>query len=109
MISNESLPAREIEQTCWWRDQKYELSWVDTDDFCAVFDPATGETHFLNPLPALLLQYLDQQPRNILQLLETASGGDVFTTDSVEAQKAFVALESLHLAELVESTTSQPD
>ena len=109
MIPNHGpLPTSEVE-ACWWRDLEYELSWVETDEFCAVFDSATGETHLLNPLPALLLRHIDQEPRNILQLLESVSGGDVFTADSIEAQKAFVALKSLHLAELVESTVSRPD
>ncbi len=106
MIRRGALPASEIEQTGWWRDPGNELSWVDTDEYCAVFDHGTGETHLLNPLPALLLQHIGQEPRSTLQLLEEISDGDVFGADSVEAQKTFVALQSLHSAELVDTTIS---
>ena len=107
MTSNIELEI-ETKNTLWWRASIAELTWVDTDDFCAVFDPATGETHLLNPLPALLLQHMGQAPRNTLQLLEDMSGGEVFSADSIEAQKAFVALQSLQSAELVDSTLGRP-
>ena len=101
--------AAETENALWWRASIAELTWVDTEDFCAVFDPATGETHLLNPLPALLLQHIGQVPCNTLQLLTDISGCDVFAADSIEAQKAFVALQSLQSAELVDSTIPRLD
>ena len=98
------VPATDIERKMWWRDPADELAWIDNDDLCAVFDVASGETHLLNSLPALLLQHIGQEPRNALQLLEEISDGAASAADSEEAQKTFVALQSLQLAELVEVT-----
>ncbi len=95
--------AADIERTLWWRDPIGELCWVERDDFCAVFDPASGETHLLNPLPALLLQHIGHEPRSVPQLLADIANGDEFAVDSVAAQKAFVALQSLRLAELIDA------
>ncbi len=39
-----------------------------------VFDPATGETHFLTELPALLLEAIGPSPATALELVERLAG-----------------------------------
>ena len=87
----------------WWRDPADKLVWVEIGDSFIVFDAATGETHLLNPLPALLLQHVGHEPRSALGLLTEISEGSTFSVDSDEALKASAAMQSLQAAELVEA------
>lgn len=67
----------------------------------AVFDPGTGETHFLSELPVLLLSLLDSTPRAELELVGRLTAGHDLDVDlSVPVRTALV---SLVRAELIES------
>lgn len=72
-----------------------------------MFDPATGETHFLSELPALIATTLDGEWAPHAELV-TRYAGPVELDAAAEAQ--FVAaLTSLERAELVESRLSDTD
>ena len=47
-----------------------------------IFDPATGETHFLNDLPLLLLSVLDREPRDLRKLCCLLTGSDDVAAES---------------------------
>jgi elongation factor P--beta-lysine ligase len=69
-----------------------------------VFDPSTGETHFLSELPALLLKYIDANPVTVSEMFDRIAG-----SDSLDAEKANLIEESLTAlvrAELVESCST---
>ena len=72
-----------------------------------MFDPATGETHFLSDLPALLLAAVDGQPPDVAPLIERVAG-PVSLDGHAEAQVA-AALIYLESAELVESRPMSTD
>lgn len=73
-----------------------------------IFDPATGETHFLNDLPLLLLSMIDREPRDLRRLccLLTGSDDDVAAESKMNITSALVSLAH---AELVESTVPNSD
>jgi len=88
------------EQRLWFRDAP-ALAVGESPLDGVVFDPATGETHFLNELPALLLSSIDGTPRPIAALVERIAGP---TELDAEARTQIIgALVSLERAELVES------
>lgn len=72
-----------------------------------IFDPATGETHFLNDLPLLLLSMIDREPRDLRRLCCLLTGSDDVAAES--EMKITSALVSLAHAELVESTVPNSD
>ena len=77
------------------------------DDSLVVFDPATGETHFLADLPALVLAELDDEPRSVRELIERLAGP--VELDRAAEQQILTALTQLEAAELVESRAPKPD
>ena len=66
-----------------------------------VFDPSSGETHFLSDLPSLILSVVDDEPATYMELLERFSGP--VDLDSQAESQIFAALMFLEGAELVES------
>jgi PqqD family protein of HPr-rel-A system len=66
-----------------------------------VFDPATGETHFLNALPLLLLEAMAESPSTAENLIDALAGPVELNDDA--AQRITAALHLLEDAELVES------
>jgi PqqD family protein of HPr-rel-A system len=76
-----------------YRSQDYKL--------IPVYDPASGETHFLNELPSLLLDVIDAQPRTVEQLIALLNEGEALDTDA--KKNIEFALAYLEQAELVES------
>lgn len=103
-VSRQGPLAPNVQNVVWWRNPADCLSWADTDGLTAVYDAATGETHILTQLPALLLQNIGAAPRSALQLMENLSGEDPSSAKSGDIQKVVVALEFLHVAELIESS-----
>ena len=67
----------------------------------AVFDPASGETHFLSDLPALLLDVTNSCPVPFEVLYERLAGKQSLD-DSAKA-RILAALRSLEGVELIES------
>lgn len=66
-----------------------------------VFDPVSGETHFLSDLPSLLLSAIDEQPSTLAELVERFAGPvDLDPTAQSQIVSALLFLEG---AELVES------
>jgi len=76
-------------------------------DDVVVFDPSTGETHFVTQLPALILAELDTTPRSVAELIERLAGP--VELGETEEQQILDALSRLEAAELVESEPSESD
>jgi PqqD family protein of HPr-rel-A system len=72
-----------------------------------VFDPATGETHFLTELPLLLLEAVDKLPSATDSLINTLAGPVKLEQDA--ADKILAALRLLEDAELIESLQQPTD
>lgn len=87
-----------------WRRLGPELVWDGEPGDGPVFDPLSGETHFLSQLPALILTVIDARWCSAAQLLERLAG-PVALDDQAEA-RLLAALDSLERAELVESELS---
>ena len=67
----------------------------------AVFDPASGETHFLSDLPALLLDVISSKPVSSEVLCERLAGKQ--SLDDLAKARILAALRSLEGVELIES------
>ena len=78
-----------------------DLAWQDVPGNGAVFDPASGQTHFLSELPAVIVSAVDQTPTSFSSLLERLGGPDGI--DEHGKAKILAALSFLENAELVES------
>ncbi len=72
-----------------------------------MFDPATGETHFLSDLPALIVTIVDDDWASHTNIIERYAG-PVELDGSAETQ-VIAALVSLERAELVESSFPATD
>ena len=84
-----------------WRRLSQEV--VEAKGFAPtpVFDPCTGQTHFLTELPALILAELDITPCPVEELIQRLAGPDKL--DQAAEQRIQAALTQLEAAELVES------
>lgn len=67
-----------------------------------MFDPQSGETHFVSDLPFLVLSVLDQTPRTPDEIARLLSGPDALDSSSLEKIRS--TLVYLAQAEIVEST-----
>ncbi|MCB1725070.1 MAG: hypothetical protein H6959_05730 [Chromatiaceae bacterium] len=95
MTSSDDLAATS------WRRVGPPLLWHREPGSGAVFDPASGQTHFLNELPAMLLAEIQADWRDGASLVEAAAGPvDLNPNDRA---KIHAALHFLASAELVES------
>jgi len=83
-----------------WRRLGPALAWQGEIGEGAVYDPASGETHFLSPLPALLLSAIDGQWAFYSEIVDRIAG-PVDYDGQAEAQ-IIAALVVLERAELVE-------
>lgn len=91
------------------RQQTIERHWlrpgpsvVLADEYAEVpvFDPVTGETHFLNDLPLMLLSEIGPQPRAFDPLLEgLGEDGDLDDHAKARIQGALLFLEQAGLIE----------
>lgn len=70
-------------------------------EWTLVFDPATGETHFLTELPALLLDAVNDEGSHARELVERCVGQEQHAFDL--ASQVTLALDFLEAAELVET------
>jgi hypothetical protein len=84
-----------------WRRLGPALVWGHGPGLGPVFDPATGETHFLSELPALIATIVDGTWASPVELI-TRYAGPVQLDAAAEAQ-FLAALASLERAEIVES------
>ena len=90
-------------ETAWYRRHRSPLV-NDSWDMAVLFDPETGETHFLNELPALLLAHLDVSPRTFEQIVEAIDAPADLSDEA--RQQIRRALRLLEDKELIESTAS---
>ncbi|MCP5317461.1 MAG: HPr-rel-A system PqqD family peptide chaperone [Chromatiaceae bacterium] len=67
----------------------------------AVFDPLTGETHFLSVLPAMVLEAVNEAPQTTERIAHSL--GDPADFDAAAMKKVADALRYLERAEIVES------
>jgi PqqD family protein of HPr-rel-A system len=67
-----------------------------------LFDPFTGDTHFLNDLPFLLLQAIDDTPRSVSEISERLAVDEELDADA--AAQINQTLLSLASSRLVESS-----
>lgn len=81
-----------------------DLIWQGALGLGAVFDAASGETHFLSELPAVILPSIDKTPASFSNLVERLGGPDGI--DEQAEAKIRAALSLLEAAELVESRSS---
>lgn len=96
------MPASGLREL-WYRDAPRYLQEA-FDGVHAIFDPATGETHFLAELPALILTAVDNQPATPEALMDRLIGSD--DAGRAMEQQVSATLQFLAAAELVESTPS---
>ncbi len=96
------FPAAGLAEAVWWRESDQPLVWSDSDQFFAVFDPVSGETHLLNELPAMLLQQVDAQPRTAAELLATILGEEAGEIAPQQIDQIIATLKFLAEAELIE-------
>jgi PqqD family protein of HPr-rel-A system len=90
-----------------WRRLGPALVWDREPGHGAVFDPATGETHFLSELPALIATTLDDTWASHIELVSRYAG--TVELDAAAEAQFVAALTSLERAELVESRLSDTD
>ncbi len=81
--------------------------WESQGDGAAVFDPDTGETHFLSDLPALALREIDDTPVTLSRLIERLDGPEDLPAEA--RQQIHAALLSLEKVELITSETVDTD
>lgn len=87
-----------------WVRRGPQLVWEELSTAVAVFDSSTGETHFLNELPALLLPAINDEPASQAALVNRLAGP--LDLDGAAEAQVFEALMYLKRAELVESVSS---
>lgn len=87
-----------------WRRMGPALVWDGQPSAGAVFDPQSGETHFLGDLPALVAATVDAEWASAQDLLVRYAGSVVL--DDAAKTQILAALASLEAAEIVESRTS---
>jgi len=78
------------------------LRWANFDDASVVFNPLTGDTHLLNPFPALLLQELEKDPadlQHLCQISANACDEEVNETWRANVQHVISQLEAVDLIE----------
>jgi PqqD family protein of HPr-rel-A system len=94
-----------LERSGWRIVPNATLHWQTWDDDCIVFNSASGQTHLLDPLPALLLRQVDEgcSDRELL-LNGTAKLLDVELTAEIRGLLD-QALKQLDDAGLIEPTT----
>ena len=94
------LSADDVASRRWFRSG-VALIWERGVGEGGVFDPRSGETHFLNDLPSLVLSVIDDQPSTLHELVERLAGPvDLDPTAQSQIVSALLFLEG---AELVES------
>lgn len=84
-----------------WARRGSPLLNLDFPPYVVCFDPCTGETHFLNELPALILSVVNREPATLHCLVERIAGPEV-AGELVQRQFS-AALDFLVAANLVES------
>lgn len=84
-----------------WLRRSESLIKVEFEDGIIVFDPDSGETHFLDDLTDLLLSEIDTQPVAIDDLVRRVAGA--VELELGELDRISVALTQLREAELIES------
>lgn len=84
-----------------WCRRAPDLRWGDSSVDGVVFDPDTGETHFLSELPRLLLTVVTSAPVSHAELVERLAGQAEL--DSQAEAQVITALVFLERAELIES------
>jgi PqqD family protein of HPr-rel-A system len=77
------------------------LRWAPHDQVTAVFDPDTGETHFLSELPLLILTQIKANPTSLSELINRLDGPADLAPGA--RQQIHQALLSLEQAELLTS------
>lgn len=66
--------------TSWFVPRPGALKWRAWDASFVVFDPASGDTHFLNGLAGAVLKLLESGPasfEDVIRALENASDGPI--------------------------------
>ena len=86
--------------SCWHR--KGEKILIERFEYAVVFDPQTGETHFLSELPMMLLAVVCPQPQDIRKLSESLDSGVDLTSEL--KVRMLQALQQLEYVELIESS-----
>jgi len=84
-----------------WIREGPDVVWEGVAGEGPVFDPASGETHFLNDLPVLLLLAIDNRPVSCSTLMARFAGP--MQLDEQGQAQILAALVYLEGAELVES------
>ena len=94
------------EPSIWYR-RGAGLLWESQADGAVVFDPDTGETHFLSDLPAMALAEIDDTPVTLSGLIERLDGPDDLPAEARQQIRA--ALLSLEQVELITSESGETD
>ena len=94
------------EHSIWYR-RGAGLLWESQVDGAVVFDPDTGETHFLSDLPAMALAEIDDTPVTLSGLIERLDGPEDLPAEA--RQQIHAALLSLEQVELITSESGETD
>lgn len=89
-----------------WYRRSLPLVWRKIGSFDVVFDPATGQTHFLNSLPSVILANILDQPTDIHALSQRV-GASIVEMPASEALKFRQSLDLLVLSELIEISAAR--
>jgi PqqD family protein of HPr-rel-A system len=87
-----------------WLKPGQGLVWNELPRGAWVFDPSTGETHFLSGLPALIVELVASQPIKEDDLLREITASDDPAAELLSQLQA--ALHQLEEAGLIERRTS---
>jgi PqqD family protein of HPr-rel-A system len=90
-----------------WVRRGPDLVWQELSAAIAVFDPSTGETHFLTELPALVLKAMDATAASEAELIRRIAGPVALEDHSLQSVHA--ALNQLERAELIEHVEAQAE
>src|SRR5262249_9723902 len=88
----------------WKASPEAQLLWRQWDGEYVVYNPASGDTHLLNPVAAAALQCLEQSPTSLAQLTEwVASELDLESEPELRQhlEKLLTQFEELGLIEVV--------
>lgn len=85
-----------------WFRSRADLIWEQGVGEGIVYDPSSGETHFLSDLPSLILSVVDDIPASYAELVERFAGP--VELDPIAQSQIVAALLFLEGAELVESS-----
>ena len=86
----------------WTLRPDADLRWRSWDGEYVVFHPASGDTHFLNPIAGEVLRYLEHRPAGVIELSHHLSDTFELPADEDLASQVRQCLAQFHDLGLIE-------